>query len=905
MKRLPPLLCTLLLLWAAITPAWSQISAEFSTGGDETTLDCKTNATVNVTYTGNYVASAQGGALIIDPDTGEEVPILVTSASSFQVKMSFGSGKIYVADPANTAVIDSVQVNATNLNSLVGSITGSACLTSDGSGNYTVPVDSRAGDVEYSWAIIRGQEHTQIDPATRNSATVSVNSLNAGTSLLRVVVTNDCSGEFCSSPTRYFWIRKEISAEDRAEIDIVGTECVSDDVLGEDNLIVLSVQPVLGRWDPTEYVWNYDINKLQREFVSSDGSAIAFKVLDNTEDIEVTLDLGPTCNSGLTYTQILKAPAPTPILGAASTSFTESATFCLPENDGSGTLEQETFRVLNNPDTDFQYHWIIPDSWTLVSATGPDSTEVVIQLNNNSAGTITVVGTNDGCGDSFSSININRFPSTAPLIAGPECISLGDTEVVQYTVLGGDNTYDWTVETVDSNGTKSPASWTPVNPDNVNSGTIQFTPDFTGVANGAHFLISAEISGNCGTGESVISELEVAIGPPTPTYVSITPTGGSTTVVDSDAPQCFTSGLTYELAASDVLFASGYTWSFPASANGWQFSPSNVGRVINVVAGTGPITISVIATGCSNSEAFTFNATLNPATPTTPVITQTDCITPTTSGTVTVEVTDDANVTSYDWNTDGLTGITEIGGNGRNTMQIQIAAGANINQPIHVTAYNAAGCSVTSANLTLEYGDAPEVCASSVAFGDFFIGIEFTSLTTTNYTYEWYDVATSGTETLVVDANGNPNTARSYLWYNGVGRDKPNKVHVIVIDPVTGCRQEYVLPDDNADNALLCSSSTSTASARMASDGSLMEPSYGENYIIAPNPASDFITVNTNSTDLIYSVHLLGQDGKVAVHQTVGATSYKLSTAAVAPGLYYLIVQGAKGNHFRKVIIKH
>ena len=894
MKKTLPLF--LLLSALVVTTVNAQISASIS-GSKQVTLDCKNSATVDVSYTGNYVASALGGALILDPSTGDEVPILVTNAASFEVRTSFGSGKIFVADPANSSIIDSVEVNVTNLSTLIGNITqvggGGECMPSDGSIQLTVDVDPRAiNDVEYSWAVIRGREHTTIDPTTRNSQTITINSLNAGTSFVRVTVTNDCSGEFCASPSRTFRIRKVLSAAERASVSIAGADCTSDDVLGQDNLIVLSVPPVLGRWDVNQYAWDESpAGALKEEFRSADGSAIAYSVLDNSQDITVSLNLGPECNPGLTYTQVLKAPPPVPQIGVASNGFSAETTFCLPEENTT----QETFRILNNPNNDFQYDWIIPAAWQLVS-TDPSNTEVTVTLANNSPGTITVRATNDGCGDELATININRFPSVAPPIIAPSCLSFGSTDNIDLTVAGGDNTYNWDVQVRDAVGNLTPANWTPVDPANVNGATIRYIPDFTGVSGGDRFFVTAEIVGNCGNNGPVISELELPIGPAAPTQASITlGLGADVETVMNGGSSCFTEMQEYILDVNSVDFADEYEWSITGPMdNGWAFRTSQNAQLTRVTAGHQPVTISVIAkaSGCADSEVLSFTANINPAKPQLPVITQTECITPTASSTVTLEVPDDLAVITYDWNADQLPGISIIGGNGRNVVQLEVGAGADITQAITVTATNAGGCSVTSDGLTLTYGEEPNSCTEGEPlFISTLIAISFLE---ENNEYEWYSTI-GGIESRVLDGMGNPLNAQSFVEF-----PRASDEIRVVITGTNGCKSEFILPNE-IDQLPLCSP---TAQARLSglSDSGFINDN--QRYVVSPNPANTFIQVRRNDGQEINRVYLVNMEGKTALQKNVYGTNQSIDTVDVPPGMYYLIIEANDGNHFHKVIIK-
>lgn len=890
MKKTLPLF--LLLSALVVTTVNAQISASIS-GSKQVTLDCKNSATVDVSYTGNYVASALGGALILDPSTGDEVPILVTNAASFEVRTSFGSGKIFVADPSNSSIIDSVEVNVTNLSDLVRTITqvggGGNCMSSDGSTQLTIDVDPRVGNsVEYSWAVIRGREHTTIDPSTRNSQTVTINSLNAGTSLVRVTVTNDCSGEFCASPSKTFRIRKVLSAAERASVSIAGADCTSDDVLGQDNLIVLSVPPVLGRWDASQYAWDESpVGALKEEFRSADGSAIAYSVLDNSQDITVSLNLGPECNPGLTYTRVLKAPPPVPQIGVASNGFSAETTFCLPEENTT----QETFRILNNPNNDFQYDWIIPAAWQLVS-TDPSNTEVTVTLANNSPGTITVRATNDGCGDELATININRFPSVAPPIIAPSCLSFGSTDNIELTVAGGDNTYNWDVQVRDAVGNLTPANWTPVDPADVNGATIRYVPDFTGVSGGDRFFVTAEIVGNCGNNGPVISELELPIGPAAPTQASITlGLGADVETVMNGGSSCFTEMQEYILEVNTVDFADGYLWVTEPNNNGWTITPSNA-QLTRVVAGNGPTTISVTAeaAGCADSEPFSFAANLNPAKPG-PITLQpgSDCISPSSDALVTFEV---PNITgaNFQWNFPDITRYQIQSGQGSNQVSVLITGdpaadpSVPLPNPITVSITSASGCTNESDPYTVEYGAVPDL-SSAIRTGGECISRFIQAPNNENYVYEWF-------------VDGVLSTIYTGSFYFDSGCDVTKELRLVVSDQSNGCSSERIYTGDNG-----CPGCTSATTARMMSSSIGIGADALQPFSAFPNPTSDQLTIKLG-TGKIQEIYLLDKSGREVIHRQVSRKNHKLDVQKMPAGNYNLIVIGEEQSFHRNIIIE-
>ncbi|MCG8386861.1 MAG: T9SS type A sorting domain-containing protein, partial [Cytophagales bacterium] len=361
------------------------------------------------------------------------------------------------------------------------------------------------------------------------------------------------------------------------------------------------------------------------------------------------------------------------------------------------------------------------------------------------------------------------------------------------------------------------------------------------------------------------------------------------------------------LDVNSVDFADAYEWSITGPMdNGWAFRTSQNAQLTRVTAGHQPVTISVIAkaSGCADSEVLSFTANINPAKPQLPVITQSDCITPNNTATLTLEITDDPSVTSYVWNVDQLAGISAIGGNGRNVIQVEVAAGADINQAIKVSAENGTGCSVESDGLLLMYGDGPNTCYSNFEYGATQIFINFGD--GENNSYEWFEIDSQNNKTRALDNAGNPLIGKTYFWNQFIFPDKPrpDSVNVIITKISSGCVAEFTFP---ADQNLVASCSSSGSLARMGDpfnmDSQFLEK---DEYMVSPNPSSTFLDVSTNSNENAFNgLYLINSNGEVLLKEEgLNSRRHRFDTFDLAAGMYYLLIKNERRNHIKKIIIK-
>ena len=440
-----------------------------------------------------------------------------------------------------------------------GPISGNTCIASTGTQTYSVP--AMLG-VRYLWQIVQGGEHTRI-LSGQNTNRVTVQSINEGTSVLRVYAYIGLIGGECTDPFREVEIHK-IFAVASADA-LTGPTCMDASMLGEGAVIMYGVKPYLGSYNSgAGYAWTIS-SGLQELYRSADGSAIFLKVTNTSVDQQVSVKIGSVCNgNNNVFTKTLKALAPAPTF--------ESGAFCISDAPGA----EATFSVTNNPQGIFGYQWILPDNWSVVAANGPDSTQVTVQFNDSGRGNIIVRSSRAGCGDRFTSFGVNRYPEVASPIIGPECVAFGNTTPLTYRIQGGANTYTWDV---------SPASagWTVLSG---NGPSIVIVPAFGDIPATGEVEVRATIEGDCGAAP-VTSVLKVKTGPDKPAAINglaCVPYG--------------TSSITYTIAA--VPRATGYQWQIPAT---WSVSGAANGTSITVNANNTNGILKVTALGCSSASA--------------------------------------------------------------------------------------------------------------------------------------------------------------------------------------------------------------------------------------------------------------------------------------------------------------
>ncbi|MBT1689817.1 T9SS type A sorting domain-containing protein [Dawidia soli] len=462
----------------------------------------------------------------------------------------------------------------TNIAVTPGPISGNTCIATTGTQTYSVPAIL---GVRYLWQIVQGAEHTKI-LSGQNTNRVSVQSLTEGTSVLRVYAYIGLTGGECSDPFREVEIHKIFTI---GGTDVLtGPTCMDASMLGEGAVIMYGIKPYLGSYNSgAGYVWTISPG-LQELYRSSDGSAIFLKVTNTAADQQVSVKIGSACNgNNNVFTKTLKALAPAPTF--------ESGAFCI--SDAAGT--EATFSVTNNPQGVFGYQWILPDNWSVVSANGPDSTQVTVRFNDSGRGNIIVRSSRAGCGDRFTSFGVNRYPEVAPPIMGPECVAFGNTTPLTYRIQGGANTYTWDVSPASAGWTVLPG----------NGPSIVIIPAFENIPATGEVEVHATIEGDCGTAP-VASVLKVKTGPDKPAAINglaCVPYG--------------TTSSTYNVAP--VARATGYQWQIPTT---WSVSGATNGTSITVNPNNTNGTLKVTALGCSSASASNeteLAVRMGPATP--------------------------------------------------------------------------------------------------------------------------------------------------------------------------------------------------------------------------------------------------------------------------------------------------
>ncbi|WP_299817692.1 ice-binding family protein [uncultured Pontibacter sp.] len=191
------------------------------------------------------------------------------------------------------------------------------------------------------------------------------------------------------------------------------------------------------------------------------------------------------------------------------------------------------------------YTWTVPQGWKIRSGQGSSTIEVEV---GNSAGQITVAGTNECGAGATAAIDVAPAPvsATPGTIEGPEATCANTTNLTySIAVLTGADTYTWAV----------PAGWTIVSGQGTQSITVN-----AGASGGE---VSVTATNSCGT--SAPSKLNVTV---------TTPPTAPATIKDASS---LCNGLMYTVDA--VPGATGYTWTVPAG--------------FTIVSGQGTATVSV------------------------------------------------------------------------------------------------------------------------------------------------------------------------------------------------------------------------------------------------------------------------------------------------------------------------
>ncbi|MGB3181226.1 MAG: T9SS type A sorting domain-containing protein [Cyclobacteriaceae bacterium] len=849
--------------WEAI--AQQTISATIN-GGSEATVDCQGTATVNISTSGMYLVSTTGGAVIIDPFTSEEVPLLrVSSIMPFVVKAAYGGGTINIANQNNSTLRTSVELKVTDLETLVGTISpvsGDGCMPSDGTMQLTVPVDPRAGNVTYRWSVVKGKGSTTITSG-QGTNTVTIASSSPETATVRVRISNDCSAEVCTSPLRDFRVRKTFSAADKQDLQIEGITCVTNP---EDDVVVVAVPPVLGRYDETEYQWNLPAS-VQEEFRSLDGSAIAFSILDPSDDIIISLDLGPTCNPGYTlYKTVQSAPLSAEV-GIASEGYVASNTFCLSDDNTT----TETFRILNGA-PGYTYDWIIPSNWQLIN-TSADGTEVNVRLANNSSGNITITSTNAGCGSAVTTLNINRYPTTAPNILGSNCVAYDDNNVLTYNVQGGDNTYLWEVIPASAGWVLDP------NQTSVTGPSIDIIPAYGNIPASGNVTIRATIDGNCGSG-AVTSELVVAIGPEAPAAIT--------------GPDCISDpGQNVTFSVDPVDRADSYVWSLPS---GWSIVSGTGTNQVVVDPSENLGTVTVKAKNCVESGETSLAVNVGPnqpgdisyyvgGDPTN------GCAVKGAPQSVTFSIPATVSgASNYTWSFPTAWGQSDITTADANTLSVTVTTDNSTGGTVSVVANNASGCAGQARTYDfirsgLDYCIAIETAEPFPGFIVYNLNVQNLSGVALNYV--WFDG--NGTEVADGEDKSNYSTANPGTYTVSV-KDKAECF----------TSKSYTIGGDNSGVA--CSGSTSS---RMASQ-SFIDESLNEKVVLSPNPVgNEMMRINVPSEWNNVTVQIYNSNGQaVKTVKSFEKTDGRIEIPGRSKGTYFAIINSSAGPVYKKFVVK-
>jgi Secretion system C-terminal sorting domain/PKD-like domain len=253
-----------------------------------------------------------------------------------------------------------------------------------------------------------------------------------------------------------------------------------------------------------------------------------------------------------------------------------------------GTATPFTFTVNNAANTanvgNLNFTWTVPAGWTIQGlATG--STINVLAGSGAVGGNVTA--TSNGCTGTLS-LPVNVRPATPSAITGPNCITLGSTAPLTYSVTNVPPlTYTWTNTAV---GWTTPGSTT---------NSITYTPNGTTV--GTISVVANSTIAGAGTCPSNPVTRVINFLPAPPTGVT-----GIPTCIPGGTPAC-----NITLTASGG--SGGYVWTIPA-ALGTPASFSGNPVTIATTGTPGTYNVQVVCNNaCGNSTVFTQAVTIAPA----------------------------------------------------------------------------------------------------------------------------------------------------------------------------------------------------------------------------------------------------------------------------------------------------
>jgi hypothetical protein len=283
------------------------------------------------------------------------------------------------------------------------------------------------------------------------------------------------------------------------------------------------------------------------------------------------------------------------------------------------------------------YEWQVPTGATIVSGLGTNSISVDYGANAVS-GNVSVNGMN-GCGSGPNStlpITIDELPTTG-IVSGEQTVCAGSTHDYTTTIIPNALSYLWTL------------------PDSSTISTTINTISIAFAASATTGNLSVQGNNSCGLGaSSAVLPITVQSQP---------------TLTSTLTPPSICSDETFEYVPTSALASTTYSWTRAVISGISNTAGSGTGIISEVLTNTSSITIPVnyIITltsedGCSDSETITVDVDPNPIlTSVTPVAAI--CSGDQFNHTLTSNVTGSIN-----WTRASVTGITEPGSSGVDTI---------------------------------------------------------------------------------------------------------------------------------------------------------------------------------------------------------------------------------------------
>ncbi|MFD2514099.1 gliding motility-associated C-terminal domain-containing protein [Pontibacter locisalis] len=401
-------------------------------------------------------------------------------------------------------------------------------------------------------------------------------------------------------------------------------------LLCEGAVATFTIEEVAGA---DSYAWNFPSDWMKMG--GTDARSIQVKVGKSAGD--ATVKAINSCGSS-TESTLAVAPQPSTLVAPAAITASEPV-FCQNATNLNYSIPSVEGAT--------KYEWNVPAGWLVTSGSG--TTAIVVNAGSE-GGNITVTASNE-CGATVSK-SLAVQPNKAPMavtITGPVTPCAGEAATYSVAAEAG-VTFTWNF----------PSGWT-MDPGQQGNNTVTVTPSATAGP------VSVVASNDCGTNDVVELQVQPTNGVP-----------AAPGAITGTAKVCAGQTITYTAGAS--AGATSYVWTLP---QGWALVPGTPANTtqIQVIAGSNPGTISVVAkNSCGNSASTTkaLDAKVL-VVPTAIVDSSSPCV-----GLV-YEVTPTAG-TTYNWTLP--TGWSIASGAGTNKITVTAAAGATSTGTVSVVADN-------------------------------------------------------------------------------------------------------------------------------------------------------------------------------------------------------------------------